>query len=373
VGRLTTFGGCGLMTKNPYNPTFGKLPERFLGREIIIDEILNALNEPNSPWSTTLLIGIRGSGKTAILSDIKRLIKDENVIVVSVTPEMDFLDDILGQLYRNLPKSLLSSIPKPKTISFAGFQFEANNNKEPYFTNTFRYQITSMLDFLKSKKYRVLFLIDESQRHSEQMRTFVATYQHLITENYKLTLVMAGLPNVISDILNDDVLTFLRRSNQVELQSIDIELVKLDYYDVFCNNFSVEKTIIDQAATDTKGYPYLIQLIGYYLWRNLSNGVNDDLAHQNALVMAKSTLNQNVHKMLYNSLSAGEKDFVHAMAQDNEFSYVSEIMNRLSKSKNYISTYRIRLIESGYIKSAGHGKVEFVMPYTNDFLNSINS
>ena len=363
-----------MMTKNPYNPTFGKLPERFLGREIIIDEILNALNEPNSPWSTTLLIGIRGSGKTAILSDLNRLVKDENIIVVSVTPEIDFLDDTLGQLYRNLPKSFLSSIPKPKNISFAGIGFETfNDNKEPPFTSTFRYQITTMLDFLKRKKYRVLFLIDESQRHSEQMRTFIATYQQLIRENYELTLVMAGLPNVISDILNDNVLTFLRRANQVELQSIDTELVKLDYYDAFLNKFSIEKSILDLAAIDTKGYPYLIQLIGYYLWRNLSNGIEDYTAYQNALVMAKSTLNQNVHKMLYNSLSESEKNFVHAMAKDNEFSYITEIVKRLNKTKNHVSTYRVRLIESGYIKSAGHGKVEFVMPYTNNFLNSLNS
>jgi len=361
------------MIKNPYNPTFGKLPERFLGREIIVDEIINAIDDTNSPWSTTLLIGIRGSGKTAILSDIRRLVQDENVIIVSVTPESDFLEDILGQLYRNLPKSFLSSIPKPKKISFAGFQLETHiKNEEPPFTTTFRYQITSMLDFLKSKKYKVLFLIDESQRHSEQMKTFIATYQQLVRENYELTLVMAGLPNVISDILNDDVLTFLRRANQVELQNIDIELIKLDYSDVFHQNFKIDDTIIVQAANNTKGYPYLIQLIGYYLWRNLSSGLSDNQAYQKAIIMAKSTLNQNVHKLLYNSLSEGEKDFVRAMAEDNEYSYISDLEKRLKKSKNHVSTYRIRLIESGYIKSAGHGKVEFVMPYTIDYLNSDN-
>jgi energy-coupling factor transporter ATP-binding protein EcfA2 len=356
---------------NPYNPSFGKLPERFLGREIIVDEILSSLDELNSPWRTTLIIGVRGSGKTAILSDVNRLIKGKKVIIVSMTPEADFLEDILGQLYRNIPKPILASIPKPKKLSFAGFQVEtADSHKEPSFTNTFRYQITSMLEILKKKKYKVMFLLDESQRHSDHMRTFIATYQHLIREEFEVFLVMAGLPGVISDILNDDVLTFLRRANQVELQSIDTEIVRMDYSDTF-QALSVSDLLIAEAANSTKGYPYLIQLIGYYLWRYMSADMNENQSFQKALTMSKSNLNQNVHKMIYLHLSDNEKEFVHSMILDDAVSHISELESRTGRTKNHLSSYRIRLIESGYIKAVGHGKLAFVLPYTKEFLESV--
>ena len=71
-----------MIKKNPYNPSFGKKPERFLGREIIVDEILSALDNQNSPWRTTLLIGIRGTGKTKnYLSKYRMRLIDSGYII----------------------------------------------------------------------------------------------------------------------------------------------------------------------------------------------------------------------------------------------------------------------------------------------------
>jgi len=332
--------------KNPFNPAFGALPEQFLGRDDIVDSFIDAITNKNSPWRSTLLIGVRGSGKTAILSQIQAKVMSKNTFVVSVSPETDFLDNILGQLHKQIEM----------------------DDKNPSFTKTFRYQITDMLDIVRKSGKDVVFLIDESQKHSEDLRTFIGTYQHLIRENYPICLIIAGLPEVVSEILNDDVLTFFRRAHQVFLKNIGIPLVQQGFQNVFINAIdNPPEVLLAEAARSTYGYPYLIQLIGYYLWENIQNSYPGDLLTQ-VLVEAKDRLFQNVHQLVYDKLSPKDKEFLFAMAQDAGQSLNKDIIARLEKNKSYVSMYRARLISYGVVTSKGYGTLGYTYPYMREFL-----
>ena len=356
---------------NPYNPSFGMRPERFLGREMIINEIESAFDNFNSPWRSTILTGVRGSGKTAILSDLQMRFRDQKAIVVLAAPIEGFLDDILGQIYRQLPKSLLSKLPKISKINTglgASFEMGSDENILP-FTTTFRYQVTTLLEECKAKEKPIVILIDEVQKHFAEMRTFVSTYQQLLMEDYKIILVMAGLPNAIRDILNDDILTFFRRSKQVVLDVVDYSLVKHDYHETFMNNHhNICEDIVDEMTCATKGYPYLIQLIGYYMWESLKTTEDARKAYEDSMVYIKSALFTNVHQLIYSELSKTDKNFILAMSEDEEVSKTSDISLRLEKDKGFTSRYRDRLLATGVIKAVGHGELSFAIPYMREFL-----
>jgi GTPase SAR1 family protein len=357
--------------QNPFNPSFGRKPERFIGRTTIVHDILEAIEFPNSPWRTTLLVGVRGSGKTALLSRIQKSTIDEKVICISVTPDIEFLDNVLGQLFQNIPRGIKDTLPQITGVSTGlGVKFDLKKENDlPTFTSTFRYQITELLKVVRKKGYSVIFLLDETQKHTEDMRTFVSTYQHLIREEYPVSLVMASLPNVISDILNDDILTFLRRAKRVHLEYVDVALVKLDYQEVFANVLGeAGADIVGKAATATYGYPYLIQLMGFFLWDELNRGINIQSAYEKSIIQAKAELFINVHELLFQGLSNLDKEFIYAMAVDTHFSQIKDISDRMEKKMNYISNYRARLLATGLIKEAGHGKVTFVLPYTREYL-----
>ena len=357
--------------KNPYNPSFGLRPERFLGRETIINEIESVMNNINSPWRTTLLTGVRGSGKTAILSDLQMRFKENNEVVVLVTPVEGFLEDILGQVYRQLPKSFASKLPKVTSVNTGlGATFNVGNKKEePYFTSTFRYQITSMLEEVAKKKIKLIILMDEVQKHSPEMRIFITTYQQLLMEGFEIILVMAGLPNAINDILNDKVLTFFRRSMQIKLDFVDYDLVRHDYQEVFTARYSdLSEQVIEDMVLATKGYPYLIQLIGYYMWESLESKSDEALAFKSTMIKVLSALYTNVHQLIYTELSNGDKKFVAAMAEDPEKTMVSDIEIRLNRNKGYVSRYRARLIILGVVKAVGHGELAFGIPYMREFI-----
>lgn len=50
--------------RNPFAINFGKLPQQYIGREIIIDEIVNELEADPAQNQCFMLTGMRGSGKT---------------------------------------------------------------------------------------------------------------------------------------------------------------------------------------------------------------------------------------------------------------------------------------------------------------------
>jgi hypothetical protein len=214
----------------------------------------------------------------------------------------------------------------------------------------------------------VVFLIDETQKHSEDLRTFIGTYQHLIREDYPVCLVVAGLPEVVSAILNDDVLTFFRRANQVLLKNVRVSLVRQEYKNVFISlKEHLSQSLLDEAAESTNGYPYLIQLIGYYLWENIVNNYSGDLLTQ-VLVEAKDRLFRNVHQLVYDKLSSKDKEFLFAMTEDHGQSLSKDILVRLRKDKNYVSMYRARLISRGVVSSTGYGTLGYTYPYMREFL-----
>jgi len=358
---------------NPFNPSFGKRPTHFYGRQEIIRSIISAVDDINDPWRTTLITGVRGSGKTALLSDIRKKL-DNDVVVLYVVPNEALLDNILAQLYRQLPKSVKNSIPEFKNVSVnLGVSVSLEKNKEkPNFTESFSYQIMELMDMHMKQGKHVVFLIDEAQKHTQEMRIFISTYQDLIMREYSISMVMAGLPSVISDILNDDILTFLRRAKQVELENVELTIIEHEFNKVFLNNnSSLTKETVAKAATGTHGYPYLIQLVGYYLWEEKqSNNAN---VLTDVFVNSKAELFRNVHKIIYSTLSKQDRDFLIAMSEDNGVSSVSDIGERMQKKKNYISLYRERLLSTGVIKSVGHGLLQFNYPYMREFLHGIES
>jgi len=358
---------------NPFNPSFGKRPVHYLGREEITRSIISSTDDKNSPWRTTLITGVRGSGKTAMLSDIRINLNKRDAIALYIVPNEVILDSILTQLYRQLPNPISSAIPEFKSISVnlgisVGFERE---KKTPYFTDTFSYRIMELMDVYMKLGKHIVFLVDEAQKHTADLRVFISTYQDLVMRDYSVSMVLAGLQSVVSEILNDDVLTFLRRAKQVELENIEFMIVEHEFQKVFLNaGAAISEKTIAKAAAGTNGYPYLIQLVGYYLWEEIQGGNNIDIL-DDVFLKSKAELFRNVHKLVFAGLSNRDREFVFAMSEDAGISSVSAIGERMHKQKNFISLYRERLMSAGVVKPCGHGLLCFNYPYMTEFLHNM--
>ncbi|MGI8947013.1 MAG: hypothetical protein ACR2FV_03360 [Ornithinimicrobium sp.] len=67
-------------------------------------------------------------------------------------------------------------------------------------------------------------------------------------------------------------------------------------------------------------------------------------------------------------LSAIDRTFLAAMAQDDGPSNMSELTARLQVSPDYASQYRLRLIAAGMIGAPTRGSVDFALPYLREYL-----
>ena len=109
------------------------------------------------------------------------------------------------------------------------------------------------------------------------------------------------------------------------------------------------------------GQPYLVQLIGSYVWddaEDLARGVTADEARQVA-ADASEQFGRHVHGPVWHRLSDLDKRFLAAMLIDAASSAVTDVGRRWGHNPRSLSTYRKRLLAVGLITSVGRGRVTF--------------
>ena len=84
---------------NPFNPSFGKVPNIFLDRTHAVTKLSNELQDPNSPYQTTLIYGVRGVGKTSLLTDIgNKMSAKKNWLVVNLATNYNVLQTLIDSI-----------------------------------------------------------------------------------------------------------------------------------------------------------------------------------------------------------------------------------------------------------------------------------
>ena len=119
----------------------------------------------------------------------------------------------------------------------------------------------------------------------------------------------------------------------------------------------------------TRGYPYLLQLIGYYLLEYAGNSPEITADHiQLANTSAKRDMIENIYVPVVKSLSDKDMQFLKAMAMDGNTSRISEIKKRFKASDGLTQAYRKRLLDTGVISTPRRGEVAFTLPYFHEYL-----
>lgn len=113
----------------------------------------------------------------------------------------------------------------------------------------------------------MLFTVDEVDPTLDEMVQLAAFYQHFVREGRKVALLMAGLPHNISSLLNNKTVSFLRRSNRRALDRIpDGEVSAALVRTAQAGNRNVDAAALTAATESIGGFPFMLQLVGYYAW-----------------------------------------------------------------------------------------------------------
>ncbi|PST48282.1 AAA family ATPase [Bifidobacterium callitrichos] len=369
---------------NPFKPTAGMTPPVLVGRTDDIEDFSYALDDGvGAPGRLMYLTGARGVGKTVMLNALGDIARKRDWLVIDETAEAGFLDRLIDALHGD-DRSHLSSLTMPTasvsvpgapisaSLNLGGAQFAPPTER----ALDFRKAMSEKLDRLEKKHRGILITLDEVQASSiAEIRSLATAVQHLIREQRDVAFIFAGLPSMVEDVINDDVLTFLRRAERKHLGDVPLEAVQQAFTNTIASNGKhADDEVVSMLARATNGYPFMIQLVGYWTWRASETGatarageITSDAA-EHGIAQAKLKLGDMVHGPAIDRLSAMARDYLLAMAQDDGPSTTSAIAKRLERDQIYANVYRTQLIKEDIIYQSSYGHVDFKLPYLRDYL-----
>lgn len=364
---------------SPFTPSFGASPPLLVGRDEQLDAFRSALEGGvGDPGRAMLLTGPRGAGKTVTLNALEDLARAQGWEVISETMRPGLAREIAES---SLPHLLGRVDPDAQTSHVTGVQGSAAgfgggvtrvvDDRYPA-KPTLRSLVTTAADLLDRRGAGLLITIDEvhSAAAVEDLREIAQVVQHSFREGRQVAFVGAGLPSAVDDILNDEVLTFLRRAERFTLADVDPDDVAIALRQpIEAAGRSIDDEALAIATAGTRGYPFLVQLVGRHTWEATpsEDQISIDDAHK-GVEQAKRRVGRLVHEPALAGLSAVDRSFLTAMAVDDGPSRMRDIAKRLDATQVYVGQYRLRLIAAELIHAAGHGRVDFTLPYLREWL-----
>ena len=214
---------------NPFTLTFGKQPNEYISRYENTDTILSTFEADNPVSQAYLIEGIRGSGKTVLMTSIaNELKKNTDWIVIDLNSTQNLIDDCAMRLVDSC-KKFPDLLKQGFNISVAGFGIGVNGNEAPKDSISI---IDDILSSLKKHHKKVVITIDEVM-HDDNMRHFASQFQIFVRKDYPVFLIMTGLYENIYAIQNDPALTFLLRTPKIHLEPLSMHQITKQYAEIF--------------------------------------------------------------------------------------------------------------------------------------------
>ena len=338
---------------NPFTIAFGREPVNLIKRQTQFEQIKETFLDDNPMTFAYLITGVRGSGKTVLLSSLcDDFKKNDEWIVVELNPDRDMLESFAAKLYEN-SHIKYAFIKKEFNFSFKGVGLTISGENPVYDVENL---LEKMLSILNKHHKKVLVAIDEVS-NNKQVRTFVQSFQILNRQKLSLFLLMTGLYSNIKNLENDKTLTFLYRAPKIDLDPLDLFKIKNSYI----KTLNVDETTGIQLAKLTAGYAFGYQTLGFLLFNN------DGKLDNQVIEQYDEYLKEYVYDKIWSELANVDRQVLIALA-DNKYGDTETIYKSLEMKKTTFCSYRDKLIKNGVIRSVGWGFVDFALPRFKEYI-----
>ena len=298
---------------NPFCLSFGREPDRFVERVEAFERITETFKSESPSINSFLIMGVRGSGKTVLMSSIANYFRDEkDWVVITLNPTRDLLEMFAASLYND--KELKNYYLEASfSIPFLGIGVDAKA-KQPI--NDIQVALEKMISMAHENGKRLLVVIDDIKK-SNNIITFATAYQDFISRRLPVYLIMTGL---------------------------------------YENIYSL------QMAEFTKGYSYAFQALGYIIWE-------DECTLEEAIPKFDERISEYCYEKIWEDLSETEKKVVISLSENGKQKTKEVIENAISSAKSF-SSIRDRLIKKGIIDGSEYGYISLSLPRFSEFVKT---
>ena len=356
---MTSYG------RNPFTPSFGVAPLYFAGRDALIGELLDALdNWPGDPALSTLVVGARGTGKTSLLTVVSQEAASRGWVSASVSATEGMLEDILERAAEAADAFVeRESRAKVKSINVGqifGMEWEYRKPE----TGNWRTRMNKLLDALMQHDIGLLITVDEVRAGAPEMIQLASVYQHFVREGRKVALLMAGLPNSVGQLVDNESVSFLRRASRRYLGKIsdaEIELATLQTIEAVGK--TVGRKALESFVEAVDGFPYMMQLVGFRSWA--ISGGSAEIGQEDVrrgILLASEDMERQILGPTWAAMSTGDRAFVTALSQLGGRASLADVSKAVGKPSNYTTKNKSRLQEKGVIETSPDGNLVFSLP-----------
>lgn len=354
---------------NPFKPTAGAEPPVLAGRKKVIDDFTDGLTEgPGAPGRLMRISGPRGSGKTVLLTELGDIAKDKGWVVVDETAGKGLVDRITERLARQLPEANASmDIDLGFVKAHAGVS-----------SGTGGADIRTVLDEAAGRigKKGVLVTVDEVQDADKgEMAAISQAVQHLIREKKDVAFVFAGLTMGVADFINGEAMTFLRRAKAEQLKSIPDDDVAAAFEKTFGDSgMPIAGNALSDAVAATGGYAYMVQLVGYNVWKAARRhfGESPAVTTEDVREGAEMAMGDYVEAVIEPALSRLSKramSYLVEMSGSDGPSSTGCVAKSLGVPAQSLSSVRASLIAKQVIEpTEARGYVDFAIPWMREYV-----
>ena len=355
------------MKTNPFKPTAGAEPPVLVGRDHVIDDFIDGLDEGvGAPGRLMRITGPRGSGKTVLLTELGDIARKRGWLVVDVTAREGMLGEVIAIL------SDEDAIELSADIDLGIVKAHASTGQKSRVS--IREALTKATGSAAGRT-GVLVTVDEAQdADRDEMVQLATAVQHLIREGKDVAFIFAGITTGVLDFLNDASLTFLRRAKAEELAPIPLEEVCEAYAKSFAaTDMSISGDVLKEAAQATSGYAFLVQLVGYQIWRKCRRHVDSSptVTMNDVRKGAMEADREFCDMVILPALSGVSKrgiEYLIEMAKVDGAISTAAIAQCLGVKPSALSSTRRTLISKQIIEPTARGYVTFSIPRMREYV-----
>ncbi len=337
---------------NPFCLSFGKEPDRYVERAEAYSQITETFNSISPSSNCYLIMGVRGIGKTVLLSTISNDYReDDNWVVVSLNSGRNLLEMFAAGLYEDarLQKYFIEA-----SLNLSKFGIGLNIKKNPPISDI-QIAIEKMVRIVNDKGMRVLITIDDVTK-SKDVISFACAFQDLTSKRLQLYLLMTGLYENIYNLQRDKRCSFLLRAEKVSIGPLSLIGMKNQYMQTFqCG----ENDALKMAAF-TKGYSYAFQALGYIMW-------DKECSLEEAIPAFDEKMAGYCYEKVWEDLSEKEKEIISLLAESGEMR-TKDIIAKIGATDKVFSVQRDRLIKKGVVDGSNHGLLRLALPRFEEFV-----
>jgi len=380
--------------RNPYSPGAGRKPAALVGRDDALDAWETSLQRAarGRTDQPVVLYGLRGVGKTVLLSEFRRNATGKGWIVAQVEAgsgkplrEMvgEALYEPLSDLVRpNAGRRLLKALRT--AISFKG-SYDTNG------TWTFGLDLTGsngggantgildtdlkklihdLADAAREDGTGVAILVDEAQDLQENELATLCTIAHAAAQDeWPVMFAFAGLPSLPRILA--EARSYAERFRYLRIEQLGAQVVAEALTIPAANEdaeWDDDAVTVVVAASDR--YPYFLQQFGQETW-NVATGPRIVMTDAR-LGVANGTnqLDTGFFRARWDRATRAEQAYLRAMAMDGDAGSSSgEIASRLHRRPASLGPARASLIAKGLVYAPEHGVVAFTVPGMAAFID----